>query len=94
MSLRLVALSSALVAAMVAPAMAEVVIKGRVIPEDELPFVKAQCATLQAREWSNSQIEYDPDPNEDLVPSGNAHRVRTIDLYLLDYSDCRKAGLP
>ena len=94
MSLRLVAFSTALVAAMVAPAMAEVVIKSRVIPDSELPFVKAQCATLQAREWSDSQIEYDPDPNEDLVPSGNAHRVRTINLYTLTYQECRKAGLP
>lgn len=94
MSLRLVALSTALVAAMVAPAMAEVVIKGRVIPDNELPFVQMQCATLQAREWGNSNIENDPDPNEDLVPSGNAHRVRTIDLYTLTYQECRKAGLP
>ena len=94
MSLRLVAFSTALVAAMVAPAMAEVVIKGRVIPESELPFVRTQCATLQAREYTDSQIEYDPDPNEDLVPSGNAHRVKTIDLYTLTYRECRKAGLP
>ncbi len=94
MSLRLVALSTALVAAMVAPAMAEVVIKDRVIPESELPFVQSQCATLQAREWGNSNIENDPDPNEDLVPSGNAHRVRTINLYSLTYQECRNAGLP
>ena len=94
MSLRLVALSTALVAAMVAQAMAEVVIKDRVIPESELPFVQSQCATLQAREWGNSNIENDPDPNEDLVPSGNAHRVRTINLYSLTYQECRKAGLP
>ena len=93
MSLRLVAFSTALVAAMVAPAMADVIIKGRVIPDSELPFVQAQCATLQAREWSNSNIENDPDPNEDLVPSGNAHRVRTINLYSLTYQECRKAGL-
>ena len=93
MSLRLVAVSTALVAAMVAPAMAEVVIKGRVIPESELPFVQQQCATLKAREWGNSQIEYDPDPSEDLVPSGNAHRVRTINLYTLTYQECRRAGV-
>jgi hypothetical protein len=93
MSLRLVAVSTALVAAMVAPAMAEVVIKGRVIPESELPFVQQQCATLKAREWGNSNIEYEPDPNEDLVPSGNAHRVRTINLYTLTYQECRRAGV-
>jgi hypothetical protein len=94
MSLRLVALSTALVAAMVAPAVAEVVIKGRIIPEGEMSFVRSQCATLKAREWGNSQIEDDPNPNEDLVPSGNAHRVRTINLYTLTYQECRKAGLP
>lgn len=85
--------SAMLAAALTGPASAEVVVRGHVVPDAELPYVQAQCDTLKAREWGNSNNEWDPDPNEDAVPSGNAHRVRSLDLYMLDYEDCVKAGL-
>lgn len=93
MNIRNLIAAAALLGAFTLPAMAQVVIKDRVIPDNELPHVQAQCDTLKAREWGNSNIENDPDPNEDIVPRGNAERVRSINLYTLTYQECRRAGL-
>ncbi len=75
------------------PAAAQTVIKGREVPQHELSMVQAQCDTLLARERSGSDIEFDPDPNEAIVPRGNAHMVRSTNLETLTVWDCRRAGL-
>lgn len=74
-------------------ALADTMVRGRSVPDHELSYVKAQCATLLAREQGNSNNEWDPEPQEAAVPSGNSSFVKSLDLELLSLVDCRKAGL-
>ena len=73
-------------------ALADTMVRGRSVPDSELNYVKAQCATLLARDIGNSTNEWDADPQEDAVPSGNSSFVKSLDLEALSLGDCRKAG--
>jgi hypothetical protein len=74
-------------------ALADTMVRDRSVPDRELPYVKAQCATLLAREMGNSNNEWDLDPQEEAVPSGNSNFVKSLSLEALSLVDCRKAGL-
>ena len=88
-----IALSIVSALSLTSVALADTMVRDRSVPDHELPYVKAQCATLLAREMSNSNNEWDVDPQEVAVPSGNSNFVKSLDLALLSVVDCRKAGL-
>lgn len=88
-----IALSMVSALSLTSVALADTMVRGRSVPDHELNYVKQQCATLLAREQGNSNNEWDPDPQEAAVPSGNSSFVKSLDLEALSLVDCRKAGL-
>ncbi|MGV3490693.1 MAG: hypothetical protein ACO1OG_05155 [Devosia sp.] len=87
--------SIALAAALLAgPALAQTVINGVTIPEDELARVQAQCDKLDRLDNTGNSATNDSDSKEAEQPSTMAEQlVQSIDLETLTLEACKTAGL-
>jgi hypothetical protein len=75
-------------------AMAETVINGVTIPEQEVAYVQGHCDTLERLDSTGNSASASP-TGVDMVeaPAGDAALVSSIDLDTLTLEECKTAGL-